>query len=265
MSSVVMLLQIEHRRMAGLLDLVEQQAANMARNAPVNHGLLEALFAYLSSYPDQCHHPKEDLVYRKLLARCPEMAGSLKDLVGEHEKLASATGDLARAIAGSRAAPPAPGGRLADRMMDFLDLYRRHMLMEEKHFFPAALQRLSRNDFAEIDFTLYDRPDPVFDLATEDRYSGLREEIARLGAGEGAGGETWVEAALLAALQDVAAFNEAMRRNGEPFFLVRSPEGGYVVRDEGDTLAHIPACSESRAAWCAFFYWKASAPGKTIA
>ena len=149
--------------------------------------------------------------------------------------------------------------------MDFLDLYRRHMLMEEKHFFPAALQRLSRNDFAEIDFTLYDRPDPVFDLATEDRYSGLREEIARLGAGEGAGGETWVEAALLAALQDVAAFNEAMRRNGEPFFLVRSPEGGYVVRDEGDTLAHIPACSESRAAWCAFFYWKASAQGKTIA
>jgi hemerythrin-like domain-containing protein len=264
MSSVVMLLRIEHRRMAGLLDLVGQQATKMARGAPVNHGLLEALFAYLSSYPEQCHHPKEDLVYRKLLARCPEMAGSLNDLIDEHEKLAGATDGLMRDIAGSPRDPPAPDERLADRISDFLDLYRRHMLMEEKHFFPAALQRLSRNDFAEIDFTLYDRPDPVFDLETEDRFSGLREEIARLGAGERAGGGIGAEAALLAALQDVAAFNEAMRRNGEPVFLVRSPQGGYEVRDEGSTLAHIPACSESRAAWCAFFYWKAATPGKEI-
>lgn len=26
----------------------------------------------------------------------------------------------------------------------------------------------------------------------------------------------------------------------------------------GNIVAHIPACSESRAAWCAYFFWKAT-------
>jgi len=263
MSNVVMLLQADHRNMAKLLDLIQQQAKNMARRAPANYRLLESIFAYLSGYPDQCHHPKEDLLYRKLLGRQPDMAGSLKDLVKEHEKLASSTSDMMKAIAASRRDPPAPNERLADQLMEYLDLYRHHMRMEDQHFFPAALQGLSRDDFAEIDFTLFDRPDPLFDPESEEKYAELREEIARLGAAEKASGHNREEAVLLASIQGIATFNDAMQRSGEPLLLVRSPVGGYELHREGSVLVHIPACSEARAAWCAYFYWKAAAPGKT--
>ena len=61
------------------------------------------------------------------------------------------------------------------------------MLMEEQHFFPLALQRLSRNDFAEIEFTLFDQPDPLFNRDAETRFAELRAEIARLAMADKAG------------------------------------------------------------------------------
>jgi hemerythrin-like domain-containing protein len=259
MSNVVVLLQIDHRTMAKLLDLIQQQAKNMIRRDPVNYRLLESAFAYLSSYPDRCHHPKEDLVYRKLHSRYPEMAASLKDLVTEHEKLAQLTRNLMAALGESRQAEPAATDRVADQLMEFLSLYRHHMLMEDQYFFPAALQWLSPDDFAEIDFRLFDHPDPLLDRESEGMFAELREEITRLGAVEKTSSDNREEAALLAAIQDLAAFNEAMRRFGDAVRLVRSSQEGYELEQDGNVLVHIPPCSEARAAWCAYFYWKATA------
>jgi hemerythrin-like domain-containing protein len=265
MADVVTLLQIDHRKMVKVLDVIQQQAINMGRHARVNYRLLESTFVYLSGYPDQCHHPKEDLVYRKLLGRCPDMADTLKDLVKEHETLAYLTRSVMRAIADSHRDPPVVNDRLSDQLHEFLDLYRHHMLMEEQHFFPAAVHRLSDNDFAEIDFTLFDQPDPVFDRESEERFAELREEITRLGVIEATSSDDHQEAALLATFRDIAAFNEAMGRSGEPVRLIRSSGEGYELQHRGNVLVHIPACSESRAAWCAYFYWKATTTGRALA
>jgi len=264
MSNVVVLLQADHGNVKKLLDVVRQQSLNIAQHGPVNYPLLECIFSYLSGYPDQCHHPKEDVLYRKLQSRCPEMTGSLDDLVSEHETLAHATSHLKQAIGESRFDPSTPNERLADQLMAYQDLYRRHMLMEDLHFFPAALQLLSRDDFEEIDFTLFDKPDPLFDVASEARYAELRNEIARQSAVDRTSGDQRDEAALLAGFQSIAAFNDAMRRSGESALLTHSSAEGYELAHKGKVLVQIPACSESRAAWCAYFYWKATAPEKRL-
>ena len=63
MSDTIRVLQQEHRNVAKVLALIQQQAINLATRAPANFRLLEGCMLYLSSYPEQCHHPKEDLVY----------------------------------------------------------------------------------------------------------------------------------------------------------------------------------------------------------
>jgi len=259
MSDTLLLLQLDHHKMAKLLDVIDQQVTNMVRGTPVSYRLLVSAFAYLSGYPDQCHHPKEDLVYRKLRSRHPDVASSLKDLVEEHERLGQLTENLSRAIGESQPDPAAVNGGLADRLREFLDFYRHHMLMEEQHFFPAALQTLSRNDWAEIDFSLFDQSDPLFDQQAEGRFAELRDEITRLAVAEKATSDNIEEAALLATLRDIAGFNEAMQRASEPLRLVRSPEAGYELLRNGSVLAQIPECDETRAAWCAYFFWKATA------
>jgi hypothetical protein len=132
------------------------------------------------------------------------------------------------------------------------------MRMEDRHFFPLAARRLTPEDLAEIDFTLFDRPDPLLDQASEARFAALREEIMRLGADEKVSSDQREEATRLAAIRDIASFNEAMRRSGQVVYLARASAEGYDLTSKGNVLVHIPACDESRAAWCAYFYWKAA-------
>ena len=259
MSNLITSLQIDHRNMVGLLDVIQQQATHLTRGEPVNYRLLDSAFAYLSGYPDRCHHPKEDLVYRKLVTRRPDLATSLENLVAEHEQLAQLTRNLTAALAEPRQAALPGGNYLAERLTEFLRLYRHHMLMEDQHFFPAALRWLSPDDFAEIDFTLFDQPDPLLDPSAEGTFAELRGGIMQLAAREKTSSDAHQEAALLAEIRDPATFNAAMQRSGTAVRLVGSSQTGYELEHNGKVLVHIPACSESRAAWCAYFYWKATA------
>jgi len=256
MLDAITVLQQEHRKIGKVLGLLRQQATNLSLGGNANHRLLDRAFEYLSGYPDQCHHPKEDVLYRKLVSRFPDSAQSLKNLVEEHEKLAAMTRDLHQVIDGADSS--ALNEALADRLRAFLDFYHDHMLTEEQRFFPLALHRLSRNDFAEIDFTLFDDPDSALNREAEKKYADLSDEIAQLGIAEKARAGEREESALLATLVDIAAFNETMDKMGEPINLVRSSGGGYELARKENVLVRIPACSEARAAWCAYFFWKAA-------
>ena len=225
---------------------------------------MQSAFDYLSDYPDKCHHPKEDLVYWKLHSRHPVLAESLSVLVEEHERLARMTEGLRRTLGELQRDDAGTNDRFSERVREFLDFYRHHMAMEEEHFCPAALQSLSRNDWAEIDFTVFDQSDPLLDRSTEDRFARLRDEITRLGDAQKTSAARREEAARLGRLQSIADFNEAMQQTGESVRLIRSPEGGYELERKGNALVHIPECSETRAAWCAYFYLKRHTPSHLL-
>jgi len=258
MSDIIATLELEHRRTESLLGFVQQQATNMARTVPVNYGLLEIAFEYLSGYPDQCHHPKEDALYRKLIRRFPALAQSLTDLVEEHTQLAGMTRNLRQIIGKSQHDPPRSQGELAKELTAYGDFYRRHMQMEEQHFFPLAKDGLSRDDLDEVDFAVFDKPDPLFSSTAERKFAELADVITRLGIAERASAVRREEWALLATFVDIATFNQTMQEMGEPLVLARSAEGGYALERAGHTVVQIPECSEPRAAWCAYFFWKAA-------
>jgi hemerythrin-like domain-containing protein len=262
MPDTIALMQLEHRRMQRLLGFVDQQAKCLSLGAPVDHRLLEVAFEYLRGYPDQCHHPKEDAVYEKLVLRAPESADAVRQLVEEHEKLAAMTQSLLGATGALRRNPSAATDDLAQRLRAFLDFYRHHMRLEEEQFFPLALARLSRGDLEEIDFTVFDRPDPLFDRKAEAKYAELSDEIARLGQVDGEEAGHRDESDLLGKIVDLASFNAVMRDFDDSLLLRRATGDGYELLSSAVRLVHIPECSESRAAWCAYFFWKATARAK---
>ena len=54
------------------------------------------------------------------------------------------------------------------------------MMMEDQHFFPAALKALKPKDWTEIALAVTSHKDPLFSDVTEERFDALRAHILQL-------------------------------------------------------------------------------------
>lgn len=177
MTETITILMQEHRNIARLLQILERQVARFERAGEADFEIVHAVVDYCLNYPDLCHHPKEDAVLRRLLARDPRAASVVGDLEVEHRKLATTTRHFAAALHQLLHAGGRPSEWFGDAARDFLAAYWRHMDHEETLFFPIALQELNESDWAEIDHEIGLMVDPLFGGKAEERYKVLRNEI----------------------------------------------------------------------------------------
>lgn len=176
-SDVVFLLRLEHRNMSQLLSVVERQLSFLQERGPMDHALMESILGYCLTYPDECHHPKEDLIYRRLAVRDPAAADAVGDLEAHHAKLAALTRAFADALAAAEDDEPGAQQRTEWLGRQFLAGYRDHIAMEEGVFFPRALAALSERDWEDIEFDVFDTRDPLFSEPTEVRFRKVRNQI----------------------------------------------------------------------------------------
>lgn len=182
MSDTIIFLQLEHGTLAKLLALVESLRGDIADGKDPDFLLLRLIFDYFHDYPDACHHPKEDAVFRALLQKDPASAERVGNLIGDHEALSRLTEETARRVdAASRNGSEGWDG-VIEVLDTFLRAYRGHLEAEEEHFFPLATQRLDKLDWAAIDFDVFDRTDPLYDETKENRFRRLRHVIFRSAA-----------------------------------------------------------------------------------
>jgi len=269
MSDAIFMLRLEHGNIARLLGLLEDQLHRLESGAPVDGDLLLLAHEYLSGYPEQCHHPKEDLLYNLLLRRDPRAAEAFANLVAEHQLLAQRTERLGHELRDAVGRGKGPDGRLTASLREFVDMQRQHMVREERDFFPAALRSLTRDDVAELDHRLFDQRDHLFNTESEAHFERLRREIMALAAdparqhGYGSSRSAHDELALLRQLTNVEQLNRALSASG--FRLVACRSGGYSLEREGHWVMDIPDCDEGRAVWAAYYFVKglkqARAPG----
>ena len=254
MADTLFLLRLEHGNLSKLLGLIEDQLAAAEAGTPMDEELLSLASEYFSDYPDRCHHPKEDLVYKLLSKRDPDSCSGLRDLLAEHRRLHELTEAFAKAVRHMREPPQAAKPHPPEVMREFTEHYRQHMRNEEERFFRLAEERLSKDDWDSLDFAMFDRDDPLFDHAAERRFSALGRRIERL-AEQGRKRRSVFDAAGgLRELSGIESFNESMRSAGHLFRLARFAEGGYGVEHDHELLLYVPECSAERAAWCAYCY-----------
>ena len=255
MRGTLFLLRLEHGELSKLLGLIEDQVAAADAGSPMDEELLRLACEYFSDYPDRCHHPKEDLVYELLSKRDPDSCAGLRDLIADHRRLHELTGAFAEAVRRVREEPQAAEPSAREVIRKFTEHYRQHMRDEEERFFRLAEERLSKDDWETLDFTMFERDDPLlFDHVTEERFSALRRRIETL-AEQGKARRSVFDAANgLRGLSGIESFNDSMKSAGEPFRLARFAEGGYGLEHDRKLLLYVPACSAERAAWCAYCY-----------
>jgi hemerythrin-like domain-containing protein len=177
MTDVLLLLRLEHKNFDELLNLIDEQRHNLEQGGDVDINLLQSIIEYFSGYPDECHHPVEDIVLQRLCVRDSSAVPDINRLSKEHREIERLTGLLATTLTATVNTGNAQTPELGEVMQQFVSNYRNHMKMEEECFFSTAAKALSKEDWEVIEFDLFDRDDPLFDRAAHARFRGLREEI----------------------------------------------------------------------------------------
>ena len=174
-------LREEHRNIEKLLLVLEQELSVFERGERPDYEVIRAVIAYFRVYPVGYHHPQEDAVFTKLRARDAAGAARIGDLAAEHGREAEHLHRVARAVESVRMDQEIPRQTVVDIIRDFIVHERRHIAMEERDFFPAAVKALQPQDWEEIASSkLTGQKDPLFSETVEERFDAVRRHILQL-------------------------------------------------------------------------------------
>src|ERR1700736_7060031 len=126
------------------------------------------------------HHPQKDLVFAKLKIRDPAAAAKVGNLAHEHQKGAERLRRVAQAVDSVLADREILRQNVDNIVRDFIEHERRHIMMEDRDFFPAALKALEPRDWTEIASAVTGHKDPLFSDIAEEGFEALRAHISML-------------------------------------------------------------------------------------
>ena len=179
MPKAIKILLEEHRNIKKLLNVLEQELKIFDQTHQPDYEIFQAIIEYFQAYPESYHHPKEDVVYKKLKLRDPAIAKSIGDVEKEHEVEANRLREFAQAVEAILAGRELPRQSFHNIVRDFVAHQRQHMDKEERLLFPAAVKSLRPEDWAEIDERLNNGKDPLFDGVIEMEFRALQLTILR--------------------------------------------------------------------------------------
>jgi hemerythrin-like domain-containing protein len=177
---IIQRLSREHRNIEKLLVFLEQELRVFDRGDRPDYKVIGAIISYFDLYPEVYHHPQEDLVFAKLKIRDPAAAAKVGDLAGEHQKGAERLRRVAHVVDSVLAGREIPRQEVDTIVRDFIEHELRHIMMEDRDFFPAALEALEPQDWTEIASALTSPEDPLFSEAAEETFEALRARILQL-------------------------------------------------------------------------------------
>jgi hemerythrin-like domain-containing protein len=171
----------EHRNIERLLDVLEHELDVFDRGERPDYEVIRAIIAYFEVYTEVYHHPQEDQVFAKLKIRDPAAAAKIGNLALEHMKGAERLRRVAQAVDIVLADQDVLRADVDAIVRDFLAHERRHVMMEDRDFFPVARKALLPGDWAEIAAARSPRKDdPLFSDVVERGFDTLRAHILEL-------------------------------------------------------------------------------------
>jgi hemerythrin-like domain-containing protein len=179
MSNIIQILLEEHRNIDKLLLVLERELDVFDRSEEPDYEIFQAVIQYFQDYPENCHHPKEDMVFEKLKARDAAAADRVGDAEADHRVETLRLRRLVEAVEDILAGREFLRQTFHDVVHEFIAHQRQHMDKEERLLFPAAIKGLRPEDWAYIDARLNDRKDPLSNGVIETKFQALQRTILR--------------------------------------------------------------------------------------
>lgn len=169
----------EHKYQARLLQVMERQVGLLNQRQRPDYEVMRDVMRYMTRFPDRYHHPKEDLLFDRVLARDPASADAVAQLRQAHGEITAAGVELLELVERSR-----QGESQAEALRDplrktahrYIGALRRHMDVESLQLFPKALQALEPEDWRAVDAAMKPILDPVFGPRVEQGFETIHAQ-----------------------------------------------------------------------------------------
>ena len=177
MADIIQTLQQDHSHMVRLLKVLENELDTAANSDPPDFQRMQLVMKYMTHYPDEVHHPREDVLFARLLDKAPDVGAAISTLCAEHRVLAVKGRELCTVLNAvatehviQREAFELPG-------REYIATMYRHMRFEETEVFPVARVHLRSVDWSAIELGVDEQRDPIFGDSVESEYSDLYAHI----------------------------------------------------------------------------------------
>ncbi|MDH3616407.1 MAG: hemerythrin domain-containing protein [Gammaproteobacteria bacterium] len=175
-------LRDEHRYFQSLLDIAREQQELLENKGDVDLDILQDVLQYLSEYPDDYHHPRENLMFTRLREVDGGSGRLLDRLLAGHHEMEKESNRLYFTVMRANNGENIRRRKLSEDLNRFVEGYEKHMDDEDNVIFLRALNALSDKDWAELDDGMEHVEDPLFGARVRRRYRHLANVLeARLG------------------------------------------------------------------------------------
>ena len=173
MSRTIAALKRDHANIAKLLDILESEILAIKVGKTPDYSLMQDIMRYLTQHSDRFHHPKEDLIFARLLKRDTAIRAEVEALIEEHILIGLAGQEFAGLLCASGVDSIESREQLGASGLDYIRNLREHMSREEGKLFPIASVVLTKKEWHFIDAAVDAINDPLFDDMTADDYQRL--------------------------------------------------------------------------------------------
>lgn len=169
----------EHLALAAMLRSLSMMLKQARRDGQLpDFEVVRAMLFYVDEFPEQLHHRKEsDLLFPKVLQRCPELEPVIARLERDHQVGESAIRTLQHQLLAFEVMGESRRTEFEQAVEQYTRFYLEHMSMEEQRVLPAARRCLDDADWAELDAAFAHNRDPMTGHEVTPDYAPLFRRI----------------------------------------------------------------------------------------
>ena len=179
MNIIIRELRADHHNIARLLVLMRNSIALISEvNLESEIPNIRKCAEYLMLYPDEIHHPKEDILFNRLKYRDDSSTVYIDNLLAEHELLSRKSQEFYELVNEIEDSRKVVYDNLKMISVDYIDSQFRHMRYEEASVFPLIEQKLTLNDWKSILQSLPSGDDPLFNENRNSHFDSLYSKLS---------------------------------------------------------------------------------------
>jgi hemerythrin-like domain-containing protein len=151
-TTALKLMSAEHRNIEIVIKSLQDAAAALDQCRRLNIQKLRSVVDFLRVYGDERHHQREEALFFPILVKrgVPARGCPIAGLNHEHEKGRALVSSLGEEITFYEQQQPGADQALRQTLQGIIDLYQKHLWMEDVMVFPMAEKLITESDDKEL-------------------------------------------------------------------------------------------------------------------